>query len=1314
MSRRATTFGIVVSLAMLASAIGFGTASAQPGTVLSYPLINSISLGPLGAQIDDGDEFGDAVAYLGDLDGAGPSVGAIAVGAIGDDDGSSHRGAVWILFLNSSGAVISHKKISSTAGGFTGVLESNDEFGSSVAWLGDLDGAGPSVGALAVGAMGDDDEGFNRGAVYILFLNATGQVLTTKKVITSQVGLPFETPADEEEFGGAVAGLGDLDGAGPSVMAMAVGAIHDDDGGIDRGAVFIIKLTSAGNVLSYSKISSTAGGFPGGALSDNDNFAEDIANLGDLDGGPGVRTIAVSAVDDDDGGTDSGALYLIHLTTSGTVSSWSKISRTVGGFNGPVVDTDNFGTAVVGLGDLDGAGPSTTAIAVAAGSDDGPGFNRGAIYILFLNAAGSVLSYKEISSTAGGSISAVLQDDDEFGSALAAMGDINGAAPGAQTLISGVGYDDDGGLQRGAAYVIQLEGAAASGAPVVTAPATASGPENSPLTVNVTASDPNGDAITSLTATGLPSGATFTPGAGNTSGTLSWTPSFSQSGSYTVTFIASNALSGSASTTITVTNVDRAPVVTAPSTATVAENAPLTVNVTASDPDGQSITTLTASGLPSGATFTPGAGNTSGTLNWTPSFSQSGSYTVTITASNALSGSSSTAITVTNVDRAPVVTAPATATVAENAPLTVNVTAADPDGGSITTLTASGLPSGATFTANGSHTSGTLNWTPTFSQSGSYTITFTASNALSGSSSTAITVTNVDRAPVVTAPPTASGSENSLITVNVTASDPDGQGITTLSASGLPAGATFTPGAGNTTGTLSWTPDFASAGPHTVTFTASNALTGSSSTAITVTDVDRAPVVTAPPTASGSENLLITVNVSAADPDGQGITTLTASGLPAGATFTPGAGNTTGTLSWTPDFGSAGPHTVTFTASNALTGSSSTAITVTHVDRAPIVSAPSTASGSENSLITVNVTASDPDGEGISTLSASNLPTGATFTPDAGNGGGTLTWTPDFDQSGSHTVTFTAANALTGSASTVITVGDLDRAPVVSVSPTASGPEGAPIVVELTAADPDGEPITSLTVTNKPAGATFSPGAGNTTGTLAWTPTFGEAGSYTVTFTATNALEGSSDVEITIGDVDRAPVIAAAVSMFTVPGTPIAVSVTVSDPDEDPIAMLEATNLPPGATFTHGGANTTGELDWTPGLGQEGSYTVTFTASNSVSVACSTVITVGTASTAVGPGEPALLRPALAPSPLRSRSMLSFRTSQAGPVEVELLDLSGRRVRELLHERDATAGVHHVQIDGRSDSGALLPSGVYLYRIRAPRNAWTGRLVITR
>src|SRR5262249_21202007 len=65
------------------------------------------------------------------------------------------------------------------------------------------------------------------------------------------------------------------------------------------------------------------------------------------------------------------------------------------------------------------------------------------------------------------------------------------------------------------------------------------------------------------------------------------------------------------------------------------------------------------------------------------------------------------------------------------------------------------------------------------------------------------------------------------------------------------------------------------------------------------------PVVTAPGTASGNENVLLTVSVTASDPDNDPITSLTASGLPAGATFQAGSGNTTGTLSWAPSSGPA-------------------------------------------------------------------------------------------------------------------------------------------------------------------------------------------------------------------------------------------------------------------------------------------------------------------------------------------------------------------------------------------------------------------------
>ena len=145
-------------------------AAAQPGMVLSHQKISDTQGGFTGI-LDDGDLFGFAVASLGDLDGDG--VTDLAVGAVLDDDGGNppyaDRGAVWVLFLNSDGTVKSHQKISSTEGGFTGKIDDNDLFASSVASLGDLDGDG--VSDLAVGASHDDDGCCSRGAVWVLFLD---------------------------------------------------------------------------------------------------------------------------------------------------------------------------------------------------------------------------------------------------------------------------------------------------------------------------------------------------------------------------------------------------------------------------------------------------------------------------------------------------------------------------------------------------------------------------------------------------------------------------------------------------------------------------------------------------------------------------------------------------------------------------------------------------------------------------------------------------------------------------------------------------------------------------------------------------------------------------------------------------------------------------------------------------------------------------------------------------------------------------------------------------------------------------------------
>ena len=444
-------------LVVLAGLFVLGTAWATtPGYVLSSPKISN-TVGGFTGILDNLDEFGGAVTWLGDLDGPGPSVAALAVGASLDDDGSGDRGAVYILFLSASGTVLSSKKISDLTN-FPGTpLDTADEFGSSLAWLGDLDGDGPSAAALAVGAPFDDDGGMDRGAVYILYLSTDATVLSVQKI--SALEGTFTGVLDNlDEFGDSVADLGDFDGPGPSARAIAVGAGGDDDGGGDRGAVWILFLGTDGKVKSFSKISSTQGNFTG-PLHNADNFGGAVASLGDLDGaGPSALALAVGATFDDDGGTDRGAVWILFLASTGSVLSQQKISDTQGNFNDFFSDFDEFGGALATVPDLDSIpGKSVATLAVGVAGDDDGGEDRGAVHILFLNSNGTCFGSQKISDFFGG-FTPALDNFDAFGSSLCFLGDLNGAGAGVATVACGVTGDDDGGTDRGAVFLLNLDG----------------------------------------------------------------------------------------------------------------------------------------------------------------------------------------------------------------------------------------------------------------------------------------------------------------------------------------------------------------------------------------------------------------------------------------------------------------------------------------------------------------------------------------------------------------------------------------------------------------------------------------------------------------------------------------------------------------------------------------------------------------------------------------------------------------------------------------------------------------------------------------
>ncbi len=87
--------------------------------------------------------------------------------------------------------------------------------------------------------------------------------------------------------------------------------------------------------------------------------------------------------------------------------------------------------------------------------------------------------------------------------------------------------------------------------------------------------------------------------------------------------------------------------------------------------------------------------------------------------------------------------------------------------------------------------------------------------------------------------------------------------------------------------------------------------------------------------------------------------------------------------------------------------------------------------------------------------------------------------------------------------------------------------------------------------------------------------------------------------------------------------------------------------------------------------------------------------------TAAGPVTPlsSLVVHRAYPNPFNPRVVVQFETVQVGAVTVEIFDVAGRRVRQLLSEESLDAGRHQLVWDGVDERGRSVGSGVYLIRV---------------
>lgn len=679
----------------------------------------------------------------------------------------------------------------------------------------------------------------------------------------------------------------------------------------------------------------------------------------------------------------------------------------------------------------------------------------------------------------------------------------------------------------------------------------------------------------------------------------------------------------------------------------------------------------------------------------------------------------------------PMISAPATVQAVTDLSISIQADASDPDAGDVLTISQTGAPASLTFshTPSVSPATATLSGTASSSDVGSYMINWQVSDGTNAASTTTSLTIDANHDPVVTAPATTLAAVGVALVLNVSASDPDGEPIATFTAAPVPPGATFAPNGFHTSGILNWTPVAGQEGDYTVTFTATSGSpvrTGSATTVIHVNPLDRPAVITFSPggTTNAIPGVLVTYTATATDPDGDAINSHLVEGtqgteLPEGVTFTLSPDKRTAVVSWTPtasQIGNVGiAHTVTSGALNLQS-----AVTVKRInvvaDRPPVVVAPASVTVAENALLTINVTASDPDAQApaIASLTTGPLPLGAMFSSDPMHTAGTLTWTPDFSQAGVYNVTFTAMNALSGSATTQITVTNVNRAPVAHAGGPYTGFAGAPISFNGTgSSDPDGDVLTYA----------WDFGDGGTSSAPTPMHTYGLAGNYSVSLHVTDpgALFGDDVTTASIQTSLPANVFFLGGFNYVLPQIlgayirlePIANNFHTTDVLTSSITLsYNGITVPARCKTTSGGdVNHNGQSELRVCFTQKdmktlfasvGNGTTTVTATMAADLSNGGKIR-GDVSIRVvkfsflGAGQLS----SVSPNPLNPQAKLMFVTTAPGEASVQIFDVRGRMVRNLMQRQYLTPGVHELIIDGRNEQGNRLSSGTYFYRIQA-------------
>ncbi|MCA1053051.1 tandem-95 repeat protein, partial [Priestia aryabhattai] len=656
--------------------------------------------------------------------------------------------------------------------------------------------------------------------------------------------------------------------------------------------------------------------------------------------------------------------------------------------------------------------------------------------------------------------------------------------------------------------------------------------EDSPVVGAVVGTDVDGNPLSYQ----LQNGPTNGIAAVNADGTFSYQPNLNFNGTDQFTVLVSDGQGGTAVSTVTINVIPvNDPPITADLAFTINEDTPLTNQIPAFDPDGDPLTFTLLNPPPSNGSVVLGA---NGVFTYTPNLNYTGMDTFGVLVSDDKGGTSLSTVTLTIVPvNDPPVGGDRSVTTTINLPVTSSIPASDPDNVTLT-YTLQLFPNNGNVVIS---QDGTFIYTPNndFIGNDQFTILITDPEGATALSTIFVRVLETN-GTTTSQDLQISTDEDTPVTNQIIATNVNGNPLV-YTIENQPINGVVT--IDSDTGIFTYTPNanFTGSDAFVVYITDNLGGNATSSVIVTVIPINDPPIVPNYQLTT-NEDTSVTSMVIATDIDGNpltyslqnapvnGIVNVSLDGM---YTYTPNA-----------DFNGIDQFTVLVSDGQGGTAISTITITILPVNDPPVGPNEITIVTPEETPVTSQIVATDPDG-GVLTYALQDPPTNGVALV---NGDGTFTYTPNENYTGNDTFTvlisdpsgaFIVTNVL-------VTVTPVNDAPVVPDYAFVIN-EDTSLNSQVVATDVDGNSLT-YGLLAVPANGTV---VVNPDGSYSYTPNenYNGVDSFSVVVSDGQGGTAISTITITILPVNDPPVGPNEITIVTPEETPVTSQIVATDPD---------------------------------------------------------------------------------------------------------------------------------------------------------------------